>query len=119
VGNTRDTYADFQQTFLGAIAIAATGIRLASSAVAAETPSMLTDSIKMALGTFILATESSIQPHGDAGIGDEVDLDEALVGGVADRIRDIEARPDTYTQSRGPQPRNVGLGNLRPDRSRR
>lgn len=64
MGITRVTYADFQQTCLGAIAIAATGILLASSAVAAETPSTLTDSFQMALGTFILRDRSCLPGPG-------------------------------------------------------
>ena len=57
------------------------------AALAAEAPSLLTDSFQVALGTFIITSEPSIQLNGDTSSGDTVDFDEALGGGDSQRIR--------------------------------
>ena len=57
------------------------------AAFADEVPNLLTDSFQVALGTFIITSEPTIQLKGDTGSGDKVDFDEALGGGDAQRIR--------------------------------
>jgi hypothetical protein len=57
------------------------------AAIADEAPSLLTDSFQVALGTFIITSEPSVQLKGDTGSGDTVDFDEALGGGDSQRIR--------------------------------
>ena len=57
------------------------------AAFADETPNLLTDSFQVALGTFIITSEPTIQLKGDTGNGDRVDFDEALGGGDSQRIR--------------------------------
>ncbi len=58
-----------------------------SAAFADEAPNLLTDSFQVALGTFIITSEPTIQLKGDTGSGDRVDFDEALGGGDSQRIR--------------------------------
>jgi hypothetical protein len=58
-----------------------------STAFAGETPNLLTDSFQVALGTFIITSEPTVQLKGDTGNGDRVDFDEALGGGDSQRIR--------------------------------
>lgn len=70
-----------------AIAAAATGALWGSSALAADQPSLLTDSFQVALGTFVVTSEPTIQLKGDTSNGDRVDFDEALGGGDSQRIR--------------------------------
>ncbi len=61
---------------------------LGSPAVfAEEAPNLLTDSFQVALGTFIITSEPTVQLKGDTGSGDRVDFDEALGGGDSQRIR--------------------------------
>ena len=57
------------------------------AAFADESPNLLTDSFQVALGTFILTSEPTIQLKGDTSSGDKVDFDEALGGGDSQRIR--------------------------------
>ncbi len=57
------------------------------AALAEDAPNLLTDSFQVALGTFILTTEPTIQLKGDTSNGDKVDFDEALGGGDSQRIR--------------------------------
>ena len=57
------------------------------AAFADEAPNLLTDSFQVALGTFIITSEPTIQLKGDTGNGDRVDFDEALGGGDSQRIR--------------------------------
>lgn len=54
---------------------------------AEETPNLLTDSFQVALGTFAITTEPTVQLNGDTGNGDRVDFDKALGGGDSQRIR--------------------------------
>jgi hypothetical protein len=71
----------------GAIATVATGVLLGSASHAADTPNLLTDSFQVALGTFILSSEPTVQLNGEVSSGDKVDFDEALGGGDSQRIR--------------------------------
>ena len=72
----------------GAVAALATGVLLGSSALAAdEDPDLLTDSFQVALGTFVITSEPSVQLKGDTSNGDRVDFDEALGGGDSQRLR--------------------------------
>jgi hypothetical protein len=57
------------------------------AALADQPPNLLTDPFQVALGTFILSTEPTVQLKGDTGSGDKVDFDEALGGGDSERIR--------------------------------
>jgi hypothetical protein len=57
------------------------------AAFAEEAPNLLTDSFQVALGTFIVTSEPTVQLKGDTGNGDRVDFDEALGGGDSQRIR--------------------------------
>ena len=57
------------------------------AALADESPSLLTDPFQVALGTFIITSEPTIQLKGDTSNGDKVDFDEALGGGDSQRIR--------------------------------
>jgi hypothetical protein len=68
--------------------VGAAVLLLGSPAVIAdEAPSLLTDTFQVALGTFIITSEPSVQLKGDTGSGDTVDFDEALGGGDSQRIR--------------------------------
>ena len=58
-----------------------------TAAFADDAPNLLTDSFQVALGTFILTSEPTIQLKGDTSNGDKVDFDEALGGGDSQRIR--------------------------------
>ena len=58
-----------------------------TAAFAEETPNLLTDSFQVALGTFVITSEPTVQLKGDTGNGDRVDFDEALGGGDSQRIR--------------------------------
>jgi len=67
---------------------AAAALLLGSPAVFAEdAPNLLNDSFQVALGTFIITSEPSVQLKGDTSSGDKVDFDEALGGGDSQRIR--------------------------------
>jgi hypothetical protein len=57
------------------------------AAFADEAPNMLTDSFQVALGTFIITSEPSIQLNGDTSAGDKVNFDEQLGGGDSQRLR--------------------------------
>jgi hypothetical protein len=57
------------------------------AAFAEDAPNLLTDSFQVALGTFIITSEPTVQLKGDTGNGDRVDFDEALGGGDSQRIR--------------------------------
>jgi hypothetical protein len=57
------------------------------AAFADESPNLLTDSFQVALGTFIITSEPTVQLNGETGSGDRVDFDEALGGGDSQRIR--------------------------------
>jgi len=66
----------------------AAALLLASpSALADEAPNLLTDSFQVALGTFIITSDPSVQLNGEASTGDKVDFDEQLGGGDAQRFR--------------------------------
>jgi hypothetical protein len=59
----------------------------AQAAFADETPNLLTDSFQVALGTFVVTSEPTVQLKGDTSNGDRVDFDEALGGGDSQRFR--------------------------------
>ena len=91
-GNKRDMHMQTCNRLIreiGAIATAITGVLLVSSAAAAadESPNLLTDSFQVALGSFVLTSEPTIQLKGETGNGDRVNFDEALGGGDSQRIR--------------------------------
>lgn len=66
----------------------AAALVLSSPAVMAdEDPNLLTDTFQVALGTFIITSEPTIQLKGDTSNGDRVNFDEALGGGDSQRIR--------------------------------
>ena len=66
----------------------AAALVLTSPAVMAdEDPNLLTDTFQVALGTFVITSEPTIQLKGDTSNGDRVDFDEALGGGDSQRIR--------------------------------
>ena len=66
----------------------AAALALSSPAVMAdEDPNLLTDTFQVALGTFVITSEPTIQLKGDTSNGDRVDFDEALGGGDSQRIR--------------------------------
>jgi hypothetical protein len=66
----------------------AAALLLASpSALADETPNLLTDSFQVALGTFVVTSEPTVQLNGETTGGDRVDFDEALGGGDSQRVR--------------------------------
>jgi len=70
------------------LGICATALALASpAALADEAPNLLTDSFQVALGTFIITSEPTVQLNGEASTGDKVDFDEQLGGGDSQRFR--------------------------------
>jgi len=72
----------------GRACVGAAALLLGSpAAMADEAPSLLTDAFQVALGTFIITSEPSVQLKGDTSDGDTVDFDEALGGGDSQRIR--------------------------------
>jgi hypothetical protein len=73
--------------FVAASACAAVLLLGAPVALADDTPDLLNDSFQVALGTFIITSEPSVQLNGDTSSGDKVDFDEALGGGDSQRIR--------------------------------
>jgi hypothetical protein len=57
------------------------------AAFADEAPNLLTDPFQVALGTFAITSEPTVQLKGEVSNGDRVDFDEALGGGDSQRIR--------------------------------
>lgn len=57
------------------------------AALADEAPNLLTDEFQVALGTFAISSEPTVQLKGEAGTGDRVNFDEKLGGGDAQRLR--------------------------------
>jgi hypothetical protein len=74
-------------TVAGFACLAAITLGSASVVRADEAPNMLTDPFHIALGTFIVNSEPSIQLNGETSRGDNVNFDEALGGGDASRFR--------------------------------
>ena len=71
-----------------AIGTCATAMLLGSAAALAdEAPNLLTDSFQLALGTFLINSEPTVQLNGETSKGNKVDFDEALGGGDATRLR--------------------------------
>jgi hypothetical protein len=58
-----------------------------SSALADDAPDLLTDNFQVAIGTFAISSEPSVQLNGEASTGDKVDFDEKLGGGDEQRVR--------------------------------
>ena len=65
--------------------LAATG--LASAARADDAPNLLEDPFHVALGTYIVSTEPTVQLNGETTRGDKVDFDSVLGGGDETRVR--------------------------------
>jgi hypothetical protein len=59
----------------------------APTALAGDAPDLLTDSFQVAIGTFAISSEPSVQLNGEASTGDKVDFDEKLGGGDEQRVR--------------------------------
>jgi hypothetical protein len=68
-------------------ACAATLLLGSPTVLADDAPNLLTDSFQVALGTFAISSEPTIQLKGDTSGGDKVNFDEALGGGDSQRIR--------------------------------
>jgi hypothetical protein len=60
---------------------------LAPAALAQDAPDPLTDSLHVALGTFIISSQPEVRLNGDTLQGDRVDFERQLGGGDATRIR--------------------------------
>jgi hypothetical protein len=71
---------------LGA-AVCATLLGFAPVAPAADDPDLLNDPFRLAIGTYLISSEPSVQLNGETLRGDEVDFDEVLGGGDASRVR--------------------------------
>jgi hypothetical protein len=56
-------------------------------AQADEAPNLLTDPFHLAVGTFIISSEPTVQLNGETLRGDRVDFDKVLGGGDATRVR--------------------------------
>ena len=56
-------------------------------ALADDAPNLLTDPFTLALGTYIVQSEPTVQLNGEVTTGDKVDFDHALGGGDVTRIR--------------------------------
>ena len=59
----------------------------ATTAQADEAPNLLTDPFHLAVGTFVISTEPTVQLNGETVRGDRVDFDSVLGGGDASRVR--------------------------------
>ncbi|HET9694760.1 MAG TPA: hypothetical protein VFP48_10250 [Steroidobacteraceae bacterium] len=68
-------------TCLGAAAL------VGSAARAEDGPNLLTDPFRIALGTYIVTSEPTVQLNGETTRGDRVDFDKVLGGGDATRVR--------------------------------
>jgi hypothetical protein len=68
-------------------ACAATLLLGSPTVLADDAPNLLTDSFQVALGTFAISSEPTVQLKGDTSSGDKVDFDEALGGGDSQRFR--------------------------------
>ena len=59
----------------------------ATAAKADDAPNLLTDPFHVAVGTFIISTEPTVQLNGETVRGDRVDFDSVVRGGDATRVR--------------------------------
>ena len=59
----------------------------ATAAQADEAPNLLTDPFHLAVGTFIISTEPTVQLNGETVRGDRVNFENVLGGGDATRVR--------------------------------
>jgi hypothetical protein len=57
------------------------------AALADDAPNLLKDPFQVAIGTFAISSEPTIQLNGQASTGDRVNFDEAIGGGDAQRVR--------------------------------
>lgn len=70
------------------VSACAVALLVASPAALAEgAPDLLTDSFQVALGTFAISSEPTVQLNGEVSTGDRVNFDEELGGGDAQRFR--------------------------------
>ena len=70
------------------VSACAVALLLASPAALAEgAPDLLTDRFQVALGTFAISSEPTVQLNGEVSSGDRVNFDEELGGGDAQRFR--------------------------------
>jgi hypothetical protein len=76
-------FSGFGASCACALALLAT----APTALADDAPDLLTDNFQVAIGTFAISSEPSVQLNGEASTGDKVDFDEKLGGGDEQRVR--------------------------------
>ncbi|HEX5650608.1 MAG TPA: hypothetical protein VFX69_13205 [Steroidobacteraceae bacterium] len=67
--------------------LAATGLGASTTALGDDAPDLLTDPFHLAVGTFIISTEPTVQLNGETVRGDRVDFDSVMGGGDATRVR--------------------------------
>jgi hypothetical protein len=67
--------------------LAAAGLGVSSTALAQDEPNLLTDPFHLAVGTFIISTEPTVQLNGETVRGDRVNFENVLGGGDASRVR--------------------------------
>jgi len=67
--------------------LATAGLGISATAVAQDEPNLLTDPFHIAVGTYIVSSEPTVQLNGQAARGDKVDFDKVLGGGDATRVR--------------------------------
>ncbi|HEX6572636.1 MAG TPA: hypothetical protein VF055_11485 [Steroidobacteraceae bacterium] len=67
--------------------LAATGLGASATALGDDAPDLLTDPFHLAVGTFIISTEPTVQLNGETVRGDRVDFDSVIGGGDATRVR--------------------------------
>lgn len=63
------------------------GLSISSTAFAQDEPDLLTDPFRIAVGTYIVSSEPTVQLNGQTTRGDRVDFDKVLGGGDATRVR--------------------------------
>jgi len=69
------------------VAVTVALVAFAPAAFADEAPNLLTDSFNLALGTFIVGTDTKVRLDGDTGEGDRVDWENTFGGGDVTRFR--------------------------------
>jgi len=67
--------------------LATAGLGVSSTAMAQDEPNLLTDPFRIAVGTYIVSSEPTVQLNGETVRGDRVDFDKVLGGGDATRVR--------------------------------
>ena len=71
----------------GLACLASVGLGASSTAFAEEEPNLLTDPFRIAVGTYIISTEPTVQLNGETVRGDRVNFENVLGGGDATRVR--------------------------------